>query len=98
MERVISWFYYQRAGWNIVEKAREFPAEPLPDPAFLRKDYEGCVVAGDPECRYIADGGDRAEDAVGDHRRQVMQFCGQEDHCTLFNSERAMRTAMVSDV
>ena len=49
---------------------------------------------GDPECSYLEDGVDTAQEA-GDHRRQMMQFCGQEHHCTLFNSERAMLTAMV---
>ena len=43
MERVISNFYYRRAGWNIVERKLAFPDEPLPDPAFLRRDFETCV-------------------------------------------------------
>ena len=44
VERVISFFYYRRAGWNIVERKLAFPDEPLPDPAFLRKDFENCVL------------------------------------------------------
>ena len=46
VERVISNFYYRRAGWNIVERAKAFPNEPLPDPAFLRRDFESCVLEG----------------------------------------------------
>ena len=96
VERVISYFYYRRAGWNIVERHRDFPDEPLPDPAFLRKDFSSCVLDGDPECRYVeeTEAGGPQNDAK-DHRRQMMQFCGQEHHCTLFNSEKAMLTAMV---
>ena len=41
---MISFFYYRRAGWNIVERKLAFPDEPLPDPAFLRKDFETCVL------------------------------------------------------
>ena len=46
VERVISNFYYRRAGWNIVERKLAFPDEPLPDPAFLRRDFETCVLEG----------------------------------------------------
>ena len=44
MERVISFFYYRRAGWNIVEEHLAYPDKPLPDPEFLRKDFETCVL------------------------------------------------------
>ena len=44
VERVISNFYYRRAGWNIVERKLAFPNEPLPDPEFLRRDFETCVL------------------------------------------------------
>ena len=36
---------------------------------------------GDPECSYLEDGVDTAQEA-GDHRRQMMQFCGQHPACT----------------
>ena len=38
-------------------------------------------VQGDPECSYLEDGVDTAQEA-GDHRRQMMQFCGQHPACT----------------
>ena len=38
-------------------------------------------VQGDPECSYLEDGVDTAQEA-GDHRRQMMQFCGQHPVCT----------------
>ena len=67
VERVISNFYYRRAGWNIVERAKAFPNEPLPDPAFLRRDFESCVLEGDAECLYIQ-GSTNSEAETGDHR------------------------------
>ena len=119
VERVISNFYYRRAGWNIVERKLAFPDEPLPDPAFLRwpfqffsgytlctklrkialcehnftrRDFESCVLEGDPECSYVEGGTDTAWE-TGDHRRQLMQFCGQHSVCAKFNSKDALERA-----
>jgi len=87
IERVISWYYYVRAPWYFVERKRAFPDLPLPNPNWLRKDYETCVRRGDNECRYTE----------GDERDDFGQltefFCGQEDECTGFNTEVAMKKA-----
>ena len=32
IERVISWFYYIRAPWYIIERKQAFPELPLPHP------------------------------------------------------------------
>ena len=96
VERVISNFYYRRAGWNIVEKKLAFPDEPLPDPEFLRRDFESCVLEGDPECTYIEDSAD-TEKEMGDHRRQMMQYCGQLPVCAKFNNKEAMDRAKVKE-
>ena len=53
VERVISWYYYVRAPWYFVERKRAFPDLPLPNPNWLRKDYDTCVRRGDKECQYI---------------------------------------------
>jgi len=90
VERVISWYYYIRAPWYFVERKRAFPELPLPDPNWLKKDYETCVRSFDPECRYLQ--GDR-RDGFGDHRRQSMFFCGHEDDCVGFNTEKALNKA-----
>ena len=92
VERVISNFYYRRAGWNIVERKLAFPHEPLPDPAFLRRDFESCVLEGDPECSYLEDNLDTAWE-TGDHRRQMMLYCGQTEVCAKFNNREAMEQA-----
>ena len=42
--QIVSWFYYWRAAWNIVERKIAYPNEPMPDPAFLRKDFDTCVL------------------------------------------------------
>jgi len=91
IERVISWYYYVRAPWYFVERKRAFPDLPLPNPNWLRKDFESCVSNHDPECRYIPG---LKHDGFGDHRRQTMFFCGHRDDCTGFNTEIAMRRAM----
>jgi len=90
VERVISWYYYIRAPWYFVERKRVFPELPLPNPAWLKKDYETCVRTQDPECRYLP--ADR-RDGFGDHRRQSMFFCGHEEACVGFNTEVALRKA-----
>jgi len=88
IERVISWYYYVRAPWYFVERKRAFPDLPLPNPNWLRKDYELCVKRGDNECKYL-EGGER-----DDFGQLTEFFCGQEDDCTGFNTEIAMRRAM----
>jgi len=87
VERVISWYYYVRAPWYFVERKRAFPDLPLPNPNWLRKDYDTCVRRGDKECRY-QDGDER-----DDFGQLTEFFCGQDDDCTGFNTEIAMRKA-----
>jgi len=87
---VISWFYYWRAGWNIVERKLAFPDQPLPDPKQLRKDFDTCVAEGDPECTYLE--GDNVAKYT-DHRSQVASFCGHERICAVFNGEEALQKA-----
>jgi dermatan/chondrotin sulfate uronyl 2-O-sulfotransferase UST len=88
--QVISWFYYWRAGWNIVERIQAFPREPLPDPKRLRMDFDTCVAQGDRECTFLeGDGVHKYED----HRSQMSSFCGQERVCLSFNSEECLRQA-----
>ena len=93
VERVISWYYYVRAPWYFVERKRAFPDLPLPNPNWLRKDYDTCVRRGDKECQYI-EGWSFGKLILrifmkfiqGDERDDFGQltefFCGQEDECT----------------
>ncbi|XP_026738237.1 heparan sulfate 2-O-sulfotransferase pipe [Trichoplusia ni] len=90
VERVISWYYYVRAPWYYVERKRAFPDLPLPDPAWLKKDFETCVLSGDRECRYVEG---ETHEGIGDHRRQTLFFCGHEPQCTPFNSVEALQRA-----
>ncbi|XP_026325168.1 heparan sulfate 2-O-sulfotransferase pipe isoform X2 [Hyposmocoma kahamanoa] len=90
IERVISWYYYVRAPWYYVERKRAFPDLPLPDPAWLKKDFETCVLSGDRECRYIEG---EFRESIGDHRRQTLFFCGHEPECIPFNSFEALQRA-----
>lgn len=79
VERVISWYYYVRAPWYYVERKQIFPDLPLPDPEWLKKDFETCVLAGDRECRYVEG---EFHEGIGDHRRQTLFFCGHSEKCT----------------
>jgi dermatan/chondrotin sulfate uronyl 2-O-sulfotransferase UST len=80
VERMISWFYYLRAPWYYVERRRNFPDLPLPDPEWLRKDFETCVMdPEDQECLYEKG---TTHDGYGDHRRQSLFFCGHDKACT----------------
>jgi len=91
VERVISWYYYVRAPWYFVERKRAFPELPLPNPNWLRKDFDTCVRTFNQECQYVPG---RRHDGFGDHRRQTMFFCGHKEDCTGFNTEIAMKKAM----
>lgn len=75
VERIISWFYYIRTPWYIAERKKIFPKQyKLPSIPFLKKDFSTCVLENDPECMFIQ--GDKQ--GLGDHRRQVLFFCGQD--------------------
>ncbi|PSN40983.1 Heparan sulfate 2-O-sulfotransferase pipe [Blattella germanica] len=90
IERVISWYYYVRAPWYYVERKQAFPDIPLPDPHWLKKDFETCVLRGDRECRYLEG---ETHEGIGDHRRQSLFFCGHSDACTPFNTVGALQRA-----
>ena len=90
IDKIVSWFYYWRAAWNIVERKKAYPDEPLPDPEFLRKDFDTCVLTDDPEC--VFEPGSNVM-LYKDHRSQIMQFCGHEPFCVEFNGERALAKA-----
>lgn len=74
IERVISWFYYIRAAWYLVDRVKTFgQAYKMPDVDWLRKDFNRCILEHDPECVY-----EQLEMGnLGDHRRQTLFFCGQ---------------------
>lgn len=74
VERIVSWFYYIRAPWYIAERKRLFPNQyKLPSVEWLKKDLFECVRDNDPECTYLQND----MKGLGDHRRQVLFFCGQ---------------------
>nr|CAD7450874.1 unnamed protein product [Timema bartmani] len=89
VERVISWYYYVRAPWYYVERKQAFPDIALPDPLWLKKDFETCVLRGDSECRYLEG---ETHEGIGDHRRQSLFFCGHSDACTPFNTVGALQS------
>ncbi|KAG8041007.1 hypothetical protein G9C98_001995 [Cotesia typhae] len=93
VERIISWYYYVRAPWYYVERKQIFPDLPLPDPEWLKKDFESCVLNGDRECRYVEG---EYHEGIGDHRRQTLFFCGHSEKCMPFNTVGALERAKLS--
>ncbi|XP_043248636.1 heparan sulfate 2-O-sulfotransferase pipe isoform X3 [Colletes gigas] len=93
IERVISWYYYVRAPWYYVERKQIFPDLPLPDPNWLKKDFETCVLKADRECRYLEG---EIHEGIGDHRRQTLFFCGHSEKCTPFNTVGALERAKLA--
>ncbi|EDW76763.1 uncharacterized protein Dwil_GK19566 [Drosophila willistoni] len=91
IERLVSWFYYARAAWYIADRYQTFGAAyQMPDIHWVRKDFNRCINEHDPECIY-----EQMEMGnLGDHRRQSLYFCGQENKvCMPFNSHEAMQRA-----
>jgi len=62
-----------------------------PSKEYLDKDFETCVLEKDPECTYIS--GTDTEDYPGDHRSQILQFCGHDPQCRIFNNPVALAMA-----
>jgi len=85
VEKVISYFYYRRAGWVIAERMKFFPDDQLESVDFFKKDFESCVLKGDPECRFEQNG---KNNEYGDHRGQIMQFCGHAPVCQLLTIQK----------
>jgi len=89
-DRLVSWFYYIRAAWYVIERHRLFPSNPLPLSSWLKKDFDTCVMdPSDFECKYLM--GDM--EGFGDHRRQSIFFCGMDTDCVPFNSKVAIAKA-----
>lgn len=65
----------------------------MPDPKWLKKDFEHCVLSGDRECKYITG---ETREGIGDHRRQSMFFCGHHLDCLPFNTDGALERAKMA--
>jgi len=90
VERLVSWFYYIRAAWYILDRKQAFPNNPLPSSSWVRKTFDTCVAdPNDMECKYPQGNFGGFED----HRRQSIFFCGHHQDCVPFNSERANQLA-----
>ena len=87
VERVISWYYYVRAPWYFVERKRAFPDLPLPNPNWLKKDFDTCVRRGDKECQYKEGDERRVHKSVrGPKLWENSLFCAAACvHCQIYN-------------
>ncbi|XP_054732194.1 heparan sulfate 2-O-sulfotransferase pipe-like [Anastrepha obliqua] len=91
VERVISWYYYIRSPWIFVPNRRKSNRE-MPNPQWVNTEFDQCVLTGDRACTYIEGSG---LERVGDHRRQILFFCGHNERkCMPFNTKLPMQIAM----
>ena len=72
VERVISWYYYIRQGWyildfNEVEKNFEFADRKMHTPKWFKVSFEECFTQKLPECSYPI-----GQDHTSAHTSQVM--------------------------
>ena len=89
VEKVISYFYYRRAPWKLKLEQNLFHDFTMPSEDFMNKDLTTCILdESDPECRFV-DG--EPIGLYGNHA--IMQFCGHDPYCTLFNNEQALAKA-----
>lgn len=78
VERVISWYYYVRNGYKNAIFFKKFPNAPIPSEEWFKKDYNKCVLSGDPECQYIPG---EIRDTEHNFKRQTLFFCGHTEEC-----------------
>ncbi|KAH8327803.1 hypothetical protein KR067_000412 [Drosophila pandora] len=93
IDRIISWHYYIRARWYYRDMKAKLgdQAPPMPSDEFLNLDLDTCVRNHDPHCTFNQG---EIKNAVGDHRRQTLFFCGMNQKvCMPFNSKVAMQKA-----
>lgn len=77
VERVISWFYYRRTPWSVVQNYKN--SGQFFSTQFYKKDYKDCVLKSDPECVY--EQGASFKQTKAQHIRQTLFFCGHEPVC-----------------
>ncbi|XP_067647746.1 heparan sulfate 2-O-sulfotransferase pipe-like isoform X2 [Eurosta solidaginis] len=90
VERVISWFYYKRAPWTVVQMYKL--TKKFRKAQWYNKSLEDCVIKNDLECRYEI--GSSFQSAIMDHKRQTLFFCGHDLSCESFNTQEAYKLAM----
>ncbi|XP_075160329.1 heparan sulfate 2-O-sulfotransferase pipe isoform X11 [Haematobia irritans] len=89
VERVISWFYYRRTPWSVVQNYRV--TKKFLSTQFYKKDFHDCVLKKDPECVYEQGASFAQTQAL--HIRQTLFFCGHDPVCEPFNSYGALQRA-----
>lgn len=78
IERAISNFYYYRSDWFWSNRRKHFPDPSILVPKWLEKEFETCVINGDPDCVYRQGA---INEGIYDHRRQMLFFCGHDRRC-----------------
>ncbi|TRY71670.1 hypothetical protein TCAL_12114 [Tigriopus californicus] len=96
VDRVISWYYYNRAPWHIVRWDQERNDSTLspnaPSLYKLKRTFEECVLDREDECRYEK-GQSVHHGRGGSHYSQIAFFCGHHWECEVFESPKALARA-----
>ena len=97
VERVISWYYYQRQSSYIIIKD-QFNQTSLKkkhhEPAFYKRSYDDCFLNKMPECDYPINGTIHYQGTPGrSHVSQIAFFCGHDMICDKFGSREALELA-----
>ena len=96
VERVISWYYYQRQSSYIIyrdERNETVLKKKHYDPAFYKRSYEDCFLQQLPECHYPINGSTHLTHKGKSHTSQIAFFCGNQLICDVFGSREALELA-----
>jgi hypothetical protein len=97
VDRVISWYYYKRSPWHIVQVDKTTNVTNLHDRApplqELKMTFEECVRSGYYECVYNKGQGIYSSYFGGSHYSQIAFFCGNGPECDGFETPEALAKA-----
>ena len=96
VERVISWYYYQRQSSYIIyrdERNETVLKKKHYDPPFYKRSYEDCFLQQLPECHYPINGSTHLTHKGKSHTSQIAFFCGNQLICDVFGSREALELA-----
>ena len=97
IERIVSWYYYIRQAWYILEwdedkQEHKLNSRKFQNPHMFKTSFEDCWNDQLPECRYHLNQSTHSAYG-GAHQSQIAFFCGMDPICDIFGSREAMELA-----
>ena len=87
VERIISWYYYQRQTWYLTEMGHES------DPTFYKETFEDCIWNEKEYCQFIPGNSIFTPSGIDTQMSQLSYYCGHGHECTLFGNADALKLA-----